>query len=267
MTHFLCFPLLDQYSRPVLRESLGQLRRDSKSVISESAFRPLGTLHISLGVLALSHPRQFAYAKEFLSGLNIREMLKTGMVYSDKGIQLGQGPMSTKEHIHMGSSHGELQPLTVTLSSLHSPDPDAAAHRLSISAIDISGRLGPLWAAAKRVCGWADHSNPKPGHEGFKTTREAAASSVFSIQVVSVPSHRTDYIPSRIQPGKFHKKPGPMFDARKLIEQYENKVWAKDVRIGRLSVCRLGLAPAVDRDGRGLDSDLELSEEFSIPLP
>ena len=275
LTHFLCFPLFNQFSRPILRESFAQLRKDTTPMIPENAFRPLGTLHITMGSLSLGRPELFADFTRLLSGLNLREMLKKGDTYSNRGIQLGRPPMSSQGNDPVKSCDRELEPITVNLSGIVAPSGvrppgtfDAASRRLATSATDLSGRLGPLWAATKPLWQFArgNKSHRKMRQQNSKDWGGNVALSMFSVSFVDSPSDGLVKIPSQAHPGKFRSKPGPTFDARKVIEQYNNKVWAKDVRIDRLSICRLGLTRAVQRDGRGLDSDLELCEEFSIPL-
>ena len=96
LTHFLCLPLLTTTSTPQLQESLSRLKesvtRSERSeipasedaeanasttnfTIPENAFRPLGVLHLTLGVMSLRSEEKMAAAKNFLESLDLSELL------------------------------------------------------------------------------------------------------------------------------------------------------------------------------------------------
>ena len=78
-THFLCVPLVTSASRPQLVQSLGSFLADVSSPASfgvpEDAVRPVGTLHLTLGVFSLPQSESLERAKELLRSLKPREML------------------------------------------------------------------------------------------------------------------------------------------------------------------------------------------------
>ncbi|KAK1993982.1 hypothetical protein LX36DRAFT_661002 [Colletotrichum falcatum] len=69
-THFLCIPLVTQISRPQLSKSLGDFKAYISSPrtygIPQSAVRPLGTIHITLGVMHLPGTEDVDRAAEVL---------------------------------------------------------------------------------------------------------------------------------------------------------------------------------------------------------
>lgn len=77
-THFLCLPLLTPTSLPQLEQSLGRLRSITKHgdcKIPDSAFRPLGVLHLTLGVMSLTPPRLEA-ALQLLQATDLDALLR-----------------------------------------------------------------------------------------------------------------------------------------------------------------------------------------------
>ncbi|ODA83786.1 hypothetical protein RJ55_02302 [Drechmeria coniospora] len=74
-THFLCIPL----SSPSLARSWASFRADVAGTeaygVPEDAVRPLGTLHLTLGVMRLERD-SLARAVEVLEGLRPREVLE-----------------------------------------------------------------------------------------------------------------------------------------------------------------------------------------------
>jgi activating signal cointegrator complex subunit 1 len=96
LTHFLCLPLLTTTSIPQLQESLSRFKQSvthpnrpeipasenaeatasiTSVVIPDKAFRPLGVLHLTLGVMSLRSDEKMNDAKDFLEGLNLSDLL------------------------------------------------------------------------------------------------------------------------------------------------------------------------------------------------
>jgi activating signal cointegrator complex subunit 1 len=97
LTHFLCLPLLTTTSIPQLQESLSRFKQSvtrpnraetlgsedaeatgstTNVVIPEKAFRPLGVLHLTLGVMSLRSEKQMNDAKELLESMDLSELLE-----------------------------------------------------------------------------------------------------------------------------------------------------------------------------------------------
>jgi activating signal cointegrator complex subunit 1 len=96
LTHFLCLPLLTTASISQLQESLSSFKQSvtcparpetpagddaeatastNNVLIPEKAFRPLGVLHLTLGVMSLRSVERMNEAKDLLEGLNLSEFL------------------------------------------------------------------------------------------------------------------------------------------------------------------------------------------------
>lgn len=83
LTHFLCLPLITPASQPQLQASLSKFKdsvtttktRELPDGIPEKAVRPLGTLHLTLGVMSLSTPERVDSAIRLLKELDLSVLL------------------------------------------------------------------------------------------------------------------------------------------------------------------------------------------------
>ncbi|KAJ5054158.1 uncharacterized protein L3040_000440 [Drepanopeziza brunnea f. sp. 'multigermtubi'] len=81
LTHFLCIPLVTAASKPQLQSALSAFTSKASSPndplarIPEKAIRPLGTLHLTLGVMSLLTPERIEAALAVLRTLNLQEIL------------------------------------------------------------------------------------------------------------------------------------------------------------------------------------------------
>ncbi|RDL39001.1 uncharacterized protein BP5553_03341 [Venustampulla echinocandica] len=83
LTHFLCLPLVTPSSRPQLQASLSVFREKitqnrtprNPDGIPEAAVRPLGTLHLTLGVMSLVAPEKVERALGLLRELDLKSFL------------------------------------------------------------------------------------------------------------------------------------------------------------------------------------------------
>ena len=97
LTHFLCLPVLTTSSKPQLQESLSHFKQSltqpaqcetsanedaetnvstTSVIIPQKAFRPLGVLHLTLGVMSLHSEERMNGAKSLLEGLDLSELLQ-----------------------------------------------------------------------------------------------------------------------------------------------------------------------------------------------
>lgn len=153
LTHFLCFPLVNQSSATQLVDSLAEFKSRIPlitppaaaraeaaghtvrvSLVPDDALRPLGTLHLTLGVMSLPTKERLEEALDFLQSLDLNAMLKEAEVDAASAEPAGD---------NIGSE-GSNQPLTITLSSLHALPRTRTATILHAQPIDPSSRLYPL---------------------------------------------------------------------------------------------------------------------------
>ena len=285
ITHLLCLPVVTTASRPHFRSFIINLLNDSEaSALPREDIRPLGTLHLAVGGLNLKEPKRFAAAKELLHKFDIASVLevagrcaKDGVKFDAERYWSGYVDSFTNRHRQAASSHNDVIPLNVTVSGLSSgPVPnDKPSWNLDTFIIDRSHRLGPLWKSlyhAFQSAGFCEfETNPHARYNRKHPTQrdrrwlERMAASILPLRILGAVKGRT-LVPRRRQPGKLCAPNGPKFNAQRLIEKYRNHVWINNTRLGRLSICRMGMHEAMRRGRRGLDSDLEFAEDISIPL-
>lgn len=168
LTHFLCLPLVNEVSLPQLERSLTAFKADhppmpvadlphgrnpawqetSRPRIPHGAVRPLGTLHLTLGVMSLSTKDRFDEALTFFRSLDLRGLMREAeRVAAD----LRSKQSSSKHRRGMDipskslpsiSSRSDM--LTVSLESLHALPRAKAATILHASPVDPTGRLYPF---------------------------------------------------------------------------------------------------------------------------
>lgn len=76
LTHFLCLPLVNAESRPALETGLEKLGQEveQSGLVPRKAIRPVGTLHLTLGVMSLDEESLKAAGK-YLQDLDLKNLL------------------------------------------------------------------------------------------------------------------------------------------------------------------------------------------------
>jgi activating signal cointegrator complex subunit 1 len=157
-SHFLCLPLLTTTSRPQLSHSLSHLRSlTAQHNISASAVRPLGVLHLTIGVMTLTPP-QLDAALQLLRDTDLNKLLRWAgerprtMLSSESEMDAGntdasitdadsRRPKSLHRPISPPPPPSFSTPLTISLTGL-SAFPDARkATVLHASPYDPTNRL------------------------------------------------------------------------------------------------------------------------------
>lgn len=148
LTHFLCLPLVSETSLPLLENSITKFKQnlllsrkaggDHPSewlppLFPDSAIRPLGTVHLTLGVMSLTSPERLHEAVEFLGSLNVDEILQE--VHSELA------DPDTNESTTQCFSN---KPICVSLESLGTLPKAKAATVLYASPVDPTSRLHPF---------------------------------------------------------------------------------------------------------------------------
>ncbi|KAF1991496.1 hypothetical protein K402DRAFT_304186, partial [Aulographum hederae CBS 113979] len=228
LTHFLCLPLVTSTSRPQLERSLKQFRDDVTKIpepqeasvepIPEGATRPLGTLHLTLGVMSLTEQGRVEEAVELLKGLDLRGMLNEALrsaVAADKRESNGKAEGGERKDAS----------LTISLSSLspmHSPKSTSILYALPT---DPTKRLYPFASTLQSAFTSAGFlladDRPLKLHATVVNTIYAAG------------GRRRDGNGGKRK--KFFK-----IDARDVLERYRGFAWAEDVRIERVAICKMG---------------------------
>ena len=139
LTHFLCLPLVTDTSRPQLQQGLEKFKEElaKDGPVPTKAVRPVGTLHLTLGVMSLS-ARELEEAKQYLQDLDLHILLRdiTHRCIAEKAAEDGE----IAENLN-AAAMPDTDALTVTLESLV---PMQAPHKTSIlyaEPRDMSQRL------------------------------------------------------------------------------------------------------------------------------
>lgn len=175
-THFLCLPLVNSTSLPQLESSIAAFKkahppapvaeppldRDQSAnehdvlrpLIPDGSVRPLGTLHLTLGVMSLPTKQRLEEALAFFQSLDLAALMREA---ERVAIELRE-----KRNPHLRSVQPERdvgdgasrecavqmpqipEPLSVSLESLHALPRAKAATVLHSSPVDATGRLYPF---------------------------------------------------------------------------------------------------------------------------
>ncbi|KAI2787667.1 hypothetical protein POX_f08042 [Penicillium oxalicum] len=183
LTHFLCLPLVNTESLPQLEASLAafaaahcppvaktladgqpgtQAQDDSICTIPQGAIRPVGTIHLTLGVMSLPTKERLNEAISFFNSLDLASLMREAARVSReslekrravKTIASAQGTNASMPGCLASSDtypsdsegiHGPIPSLSVSLESLHALPRAKAATVLHASPVDSTGRLYPF---------------------------------------------------------------------------------------------------------------------------
>jgi activating signal cointegrator complex subunit 1 len=147
LTHFLCLPLVTDTSKPKLQQGLERFKEElaKDGPVPTKAVRPVGTLHLTLGVMSLS-PQNLEEAKQYLQDLDLHILLRdiTHRRVAEKAAESGE----IAENLN-AAAMPDTDALTINLESLI---PMQAPHKTSIlyaEPQDPSQRLEPFATALR----------------------------------------------------------------------------------------------------------------------
>nr|KMM65043.1 hypothetical protein CPAG_01395 [Coccidioides posadasii RMSCC 3488] len=154
LTHFLCLPLVNQSSATQLVNSLADFKSKIPLIfppaaaraeavghavriplVPDDAMRPLGTLHLTLGVMSLTTEERLQQALDFLQSLDLNSLLKEAGT---------QAESTSDEQLCKATADESLEPLTITLTSLYALPKPRSATILHAHPLDPTSRLYPF---------------------------------------------------------------------------------------------------------------------------
>ena len=298
LTHFLCLPLLTTTSIPQLQKSLSLFKQSvtrsarpetpaaeeaeaeasiTNVVIPEKAFRPLGVLHLTLGVMSLRSEEKMNDVKGLLEGLDLTELLEgredqlvdssqSVDVLTDNGICQSKIETPPLDSTDRGPTFLETlkravtppilsrpkmcgEPLTISLRGLQAfPKPDKATV-LHCPPHDPSSRLYPFCLRLKQKFVDAGFMEPDD--------RPLVLHATIVNTVYAKPDRRHE-----------KRRMGTIaFNATEMMRIYNEKagievdgvsgnfVWASDILIDRVSICEMGSR---------LVDDTTLGQEYAV---
>lgn len=250
LTHFLCLPLINSSSRPVLEASLASFRNGVADSLPSKAIRPVGALHCTLGVMSLSQ-RQLEAAIETLQACDVVETLR----------QVGGEMLS-----------GDIKALRIDLQGLESMHEPHNTSILYVAPRDSTQRLLPFCLAVQAKFQekslLVSDDRPLRLHATIANTIYAKSSMLKQ----KVSRQRQDSSSAASEaPLDGSSGHGPnaksslRIDARGLLEQHKNYTWAENVTLDRIAICEMGAKKKYDEEGRLIGE--EYKEVASIALP
>ncbi|EEH20863.1 hypothetical protein PABG_03094 [Paracoccidioides brasiliensis Pb03] len=155
-THFLSLPLVNETSIAQLASSLAEFkdaiplrplpvsaRLPDRPLVPDAALKPLGTLHLTLGVMSLPTKERQEEALQFLKSLDLEAMLRD--VESQTKSQAKTAGTRAKAETVMGAAaDAPVEPFIINLTSLHALPNARAATVLYANPVDSTARLYPF---------------------------------------------------------------------------------------------------------------------------
>ncbi|KAH9908117.1 protein kinase A anchor protein [Xylariomycetidae sp. FL2044] len=231
-THFLCIPLVTGISRRQLASNVAAFGADITSPesfgVPEQAVRPVGTLHLTLGVMSFPKGEGLEKAITLLKTLIPRQLLRavrTARPANSSGVV--QEPVQAQA-LPVPSS----PLLSVTLKGLHSMQGASKASVLYAPPVDIDGTLMKFCESVRSV------------FQEAGLIAEENRPLLLHATVVN-----TIYVKGRNTRGGHGKRHDRVtIDARGILERYDDYVWMQDAPVEKIAICRMGAKPQEDGD-------------------
>ncbi|KAI1766568.1 kinase A anchor protein [Hypoxylon sp. FL1150] len=231
-THFLCLPLVTGTSRHQLSASLSAFSADVTNpdsfAVPEQAIRPVGTLHLTIGVMSFPKDEGLEKAVTLLKTLVPRKILASARANVSRVASTNSG----QELDDTMEPPGPLSPLLpVTLKGLHSMQPSASkASVLYAPPVDTEGTL-------LRFC------------DNLRSTFQDAE--LIAVENRPLLLHatimNTIYVKGRNRKGA-KRQEKLTIDARGILDRYEDFVWMENIPIEKVAICRMGAKKQEDGD-------------------
>ena len=257
------------HSRPQLQVSLARFRTDVSSSstpeIPAAAIRPIGTLHLTLGVMSLGSRERIEQALGLLRGVDLRGTLagldpgarrevvgragngdgKGGGEEQGGEKKLGSGSgkeLDSKSRREIGLDSTELEVTLRGLASMHRPSETSV---LYAAPVDEDRRLQSFCQRLRDVFAEADLLVPD------------SRPLLLHATIVN-----TVYVPGAKGKGGGHgrNKAKLTIDARDILEKYEEFEWMSGVRVEKVAICRMGAKKL-----EGGEEEYEVEGEVDMP--
>lgn len=303
LTHFVCLPLITEASRPQLQAGLERLKADLEEddLVPSKAVRPVGTLHLTLGVMSLDDTI-LVEAKSYLQNVDLYSLLRD---ISTQGLAEKAAEDGTIAENLNAAAMPDANALSISIKSMV---PMQAPHKTSIlyaEPRDPSQRLIPFASALReqftRAGFLLEDTRPlrlhvtiintiyaRPAEQKGREKSLNLKEKLKHIENKVSPHHLASENPSgyndiasieastesetvtepstqdaeRRQGHGSNAKSWLFFDARPLIERYKEYTWADGVKIDRVQICKMG-AKKIWGGGGGGDEEI-LDERYEV---
>ncbi|KAI0552739.1 kinase A anchor protein [Xylaria curta] len=226
-THFLCISLVTAASRRQLSASLSSFRADVTSPdsfgVPDEAIRPVGTLHLTLGVMSFPKNEGLEKAVALLKTLKPQQML----------LDVATPILSKQGTDTRGSPDPLSPPLSVTLKSLHTMQSAAKASVLYAPPVDEDGVL-------TKFC-----EKLRSSFQEAELMIEDGRALLLHATILN-----TIYVKGRgaSRSGKGKSREKLTIDARQILDRYEDYLWMENVPIEKIAICKMGAKKQEDGD-------------------
>jgi activating signal cointegrator complex subunit 1 len=294
LTHFLCLPLVTDASKPQFQAGLERLKGDLErdAVVPSKAVRPLGTLHLTLGVMSLDDAK-LGEAKEYLQGLSLHRLLRD--LTQRKLAQQAAEDGAISENLN-AAAMPDTDALTINLEALAPMQTPQNTSILYASPKDSTQRLMAFATLLRtefiQKGFMMEDTRPLKLHatiintiyaksEARRGRRKSVMDTLKHIEHKVSPHHHepppanhndevstagsadeNDAVKARSEGHGPDAKSWMRFDARGLIESYKDFMWAEDVRIDCVQICKMG-AKKVWSGGREGEGDV-VDERYEV---
>ncbi|KAF3058787.1 hypothetical protein CFAM422_011932 [Trichoderma lentiforme] len=241
-THFLCIPLAGVQ----LATALAAFRADVTSAMSfglpDDAVRPLGTLHLTLGVMSLKRDG-VEKAVDILKGLKLKEILAETRLAKDANTSAAVLALSGGSND--GSQLSKTNGLSLTIRGLHSIQ---SAERAAVLYAPPSDPEGILYNFCKQL--------QKPFQDSGLMIDENRP------LLLHATIFNTVYVKNNLGPrGSRNRRERLTIDARDLLNRYDDYLWAENMPITRVALCRMGAKPIPGTDDAAYEVEAEVEFE------
>jgi activating signal cointegrator complex subunit 1 len=299
LTHFLCVPLINSTSQPQLEASIGKFKENvcsttpvkppqgvepaeegNDSTLSADAIRPVGSLHLTLGVMSLDEGK-LAQANTLLQSLDVEKLLQEAALPQESQINITDTPDSAPstplatDRVGIKASTLSDSPLTLSLEGLEPMQSPTKTSILYIRPHDPTNRLEPLCQALRKAFTEAGLLVPdtRPlrlhativntiyikGRKKNKKPKLAAledkGGEVKTTEPDQPPSTKNANKEDGLQANTPNSGHGPSaksslyLDATSLLSTYKSYIWASDIPISKIAICEMGVKKQLSSTG------------------
>ncbi|KAL8793573.1 MAG: hypothetical protein Q9195_003836 [Heterodermia aff. obscurata] len=270
LTHFLCLPLITKHSKPQLQLSLQRFATTAmeKYEVPPKAIRPMGTIHLTLGVMQLTTEEQVEAASNFLRSLDLPQMLKSVPQREFVHPNITE-PSDNSSTNHVSSNTGA-KPSVKEAAISEAAGSDESPPPLKVSMSGLESMHTPSKTSIL-------YTSPKDSTSRLYAFASSLRDAFLSVDLL-VPEKRPLLLHATIVNTLYAKTKGRAkgtghgkdnhgigkFDATFLLEEFQDFEWASDFCVERVSICQMGAKKEIVD---GVLVNEEYVEVASVPLP
>lgn len=225
------------------------------------AIRPLGTLHLTLGVMSLPTEEKLERATRLLEDLDLRTLLLQSQSSSstDGPSTIAHSDNSTPPASNMQVNDADIDSVSdrmnhfkVDLRSIEAMRNPRKTTVLYISPVASSPSF-PLWSFGNALRDIFTDARLMQHEERPLKLHATVVNTIYAGKAGGKGRGRGGGKPLEI-------------DAAALIERYKDFDWARDVKIDKVAICRMGAKKIFDEQGEVIEEQYEAVAEKTMPM-